>query len=109
MTATAEITYAQADNVLSVPNRAVTRQGRDRFVQVMTATGVAQRQVQVGMANDQSTEITDGLSEGDEVVIPTTTARAAVPGANAGSRPGQGTFTAPAAIPIGGGARAPGR
>ncbi len=109
MTATAEITYAQADNVLSVPNRAVTRQGRDRFVQVMMPTGAAQRQVQVGMANDQLTEITDGLAEGDEVVIPTTTARAAVPGANAGQRPGQGNFSAPVVIPGGGAARPAGR
>lgn len=109
MTATAEITYAQRDDVLSVPNRAVTRQGRDRFVQVVTPSGIEQRQVQVGMSNDQVTEVADGLAEGDEVVIPSTTARAAVPGA-AGPRPGQGNFGgAPVVIGGGGAARPAGR
>ncbi len=107
MTATAEITYAQADDALSVPNRAVTRQGRDRFVAVMTPTGPVPRQVQVGMSNDQLTEITEGLSEGDEVAIPTTTARAAVPGANAGQRPGNATFGGGGPVIVTGGAPRP--
>jgi multidrug efflux pump subunit AcrA (membrane-fusion protein) len=81
MTATATITYAQRDDALQVPNRAITRQGRDRVVQVSTPNGVESRKVQVGMANDQVTEITDGLQEGDEVIIPTTATRAAIPGA----------------------------
>jgi RND family efflux transporter MFP subunit len=84
MTATAEIITAQRENVLLVPNRAVTRQGQDRVVQVLTPSGPLARKVTVGMTNDQNTEITDGLEEGDEVVLPTTTARAAVPGARAG-------------------------
>ena len=108
MTATAEITYAQADDALAVPNRAVIRQGRDRFVQITTPTGIAQKQVQVGMSNDTLTEITDGLAEDDEVVIPATAARAAVPGANAAPRPGGNTtFTTGAPVVIGGGAARP--
>ena len=93
MTAVAEIIHTQRDNALNVPNRAVTRQARDRVVQVVTPTGIESRRVQVGMANDQVTEITEGLNEDDEVVIPTTTARASVPGAGGAARPGGGGFT----------------
>lgn len=97
MTAVAEITYAQRDDVLVMPNRAITRQGRDRFVQVVTANGMESRKVEVGMANDQLTEITGGdVKEGEEVVIPTTTARAAIPGARQ-----QGGFSGPGAAPGG--------
>jgi macrolide-specific efflux system membrane fusion protein len=99
MTATATITYAQRDDVLHVPNRAITRQGRDRVVQVATANGGESRKVQIGMANDQVTEITDGLQEGDEVIIPTTSTRAAIPGARQGAAPGGGaTFGGPAPV-----------
>jgi multidrug efflux pump subunit AcrA (membrane-fusion protein) len=109
MTAVAEITYRQRDDVLVVSNRAITRQGRDRFVQVVTGTGIEQRKVEVGMANDQVTEITGGdVKEGDPVVIPTTTARASIPGARQqsgfgapGGAPAGGTFYGPAPGPAG--------
>jgi hypothetical protein len=90
MTASAEIVHTQRDDVLMAPNRAITRQGRDRVVQVVTPTGNETRRVQVGMANDQNTEIMGGVAEGDEVVIPTTTARASVPGAARQGGPGGG-------------------
>ncbi|MBM2810939.1 MAG: efflux transporter, family, subunit, partial [Chloroflexi bacterium] len=100
MTATAEIITAQREDVLVVPNRAITRQGQDRTVLVNTANGPLVRKVQVGMSNDQNTEITDGIEEGEEVVLPTTAARASVPGARPGQPggliPGGGaTFVAP--------------
>jgi multidrug efflux pump subunit AcrA (membrane-fusion protein) len=106
MTATAEIVYAQQENALMAPNRAVNRQGRDRTVQVITPSGTETRKVEVGMSNDQVTEVTAGLEEGDEVAMPTTTARAAVPGARAPGGPGGGFGGgAPGAFP----ARPPGR
>lgn len=80
MTATAEIVYQRKEGVLSVPNRAIVRQGRDRFVDIKTAPGPERKKVELGMANDQFTEITSGLAEGDTVIIPQTTARASVPG-----------------------------
>jgi len=137
MTATAQITTAERDDVLMIPNRALARvgqasggqgqapgaaqgqapgsaqgqqraaggQGQGRFggaggqaaggvegapvqnagrpaqVRVVTPNGVDTRTIQVGLANDQNTEVISGLEEGDEVVLPTTAARAAVPGA----------------------------
>jgi len=103
MTAAAEIVHSQRDDVLTVPNRAITRQGRDRTVTVQTPSGTDVRKVEVGMNNDQVTEITSGLEEGDQVVIPVTSARAAVPGARAPTAGG----SAPALVSPGGGGAAP--
>jgi len=89
MTATANIVYAQQDGALLVPNRAVRRQGRDQVVDVLTPQGqVESRTVRRGISNDQVTEITDGLAEGDRVVIPTTQTRA--PSGSAAGVPGVG-------------------
>lgn len=97
MTATAQIIRDQRLGVLTVPNRAVIRQGRDRFVDVATtAAGTERRKVEVGLADDQNTEIASGLQEGEQVVIPQTTARAGVPG-QAGGGGGFGAFTRPSA------------
>lgn len=84
MTAAAEITTVTKENVLLVPVRAITRQGQNRVVKVLTPGGTETRAVRVGTSNDQSAEIVSGVQEGDEVILPTTTARAAVPGAGAG-------------------------
>ena len=74
MTATAEIVTESRQNVLVVPNRAIRRQGQARTVEVMLPDGTTQtRQVQVGLSNDQSTEITSGLQPGDTIIMPTTT------------------------------------
>ncbi len=73
MTANANIVYLNRDNVLTVPNRAIRAQGRNRVVEVVGAQGNQTRQVQVGVSNDQVTEIAQGLDEGDEIVIATTT------------------------------------
>lgn len=102
MTAVAEVEYERRTNALVLPNRAIIRQGRERFVQVMISTGPERRRVQVGMANDEFTEITEGLQEGDTVVVPQTTARAAVPGLGGGTGGGFGGGF-PGARPGGGG------
>jgi RND family efflux transporter MFP subunit len=76
MTATANITYDRKSDVLLVPNRAIRRQGRDQVVDVLSAEGkVESRVIRRGLSNDQMTEISEGLVEGDQVVIPTTTTR----------------------------------
>jgi HlyD family secretion protein len=82
MTATASIVTAAKEDAVVVPNRAVRTQGRNRVVEVLEVDGkTASRPVQVGMANDQVSEILSGLQPGDKVVIPsTTTAQARVPG-----------------------------
>ena len=84
MTATAQIVTDRHDDVVLVPNKAVTRSGSSRVVQVVTSNGTESRSVQVGLSNDSYTEITSGLSEVETVAVSgtTTTARASVPGAN---------------------------
>ena len=84
MTATAQIVTDQHDDAVLVPNKAVTRSGSSRVVQVVTSNGTESRSVQVGLSNDSYTEITSGLSDGETVAVSgtTTTARASVPGAN---------------------------
>jgi HlyD family secretion protein len=80
MTANVVVEVARVEDVLLVPNRAVKQQGRSRTVDVMVDGKKETRTVTVGMSNDQYTEITDGLNEGDLVVVTgTTTAAPRVP------------------------------
>ena len=79
-------------NVLVVPNTAIKSQGTASYVQkfatkvpatsvggqgITSTTPPVSQQVQIGVSNDSSTEITSGLSEGDQIVVrtiaPTTT------------------------------------
>lgn len=73
MTASVSIIYLQKSDVLVVPNRAIRAQGRERVVDVLVDGKVETRVVTVGAADDQRTEIVEGLQEGDQVVIATTT------------------------------------
>lgn len=73
LTASANIITDQKDNVLLVPNRAIRLSGRNRVVDLLVNGKEETRQVQIGMSNDQFTEITAGLNEGDQVLIRTTT------------------------------------
>src|SRR6185503_7064829 len=84
------------ENTVVVPNRAVRTQGRNRMVEVQLADGKSeQRQVQVGLANDQQTEILNGLQPGDKVIIPSTTTAAPRLGGGAGGNAGFGGGGAP--------------
>jgi hypothetical protein len=69
-----------------------------RQVQVQTDDGVKPKTVQIGIANDTNTEIVSGLDEGDVVVLPSTAARAGLPG----QRPGGATTGFPLGAPAGG-------
>ncbi len=71
LTATVNIVVAKRTNVLLVPNGAITTQRGQNYVQVMAADGtVTQQAITTGISNWQYTEVTDGLSEGEKVVIP---------------------------------------
>ncbi len=73
LSAVVNIIVQQKDNVLLVPNRAITRQGQNSTVQVVTANGNETRVVRVGMSDNLNSEILEGLSEGDQVVYTTST------------------------------------
>jgi RND family efflux transporter MFP subunit len=64
----------ERDDVLLVPNSAITTQGGQTYVQVVSPNGTAEeRIIQTGISNWQYTEVTQGLSEGEQVVVPDTT------------------------------------
>ncbi len=83
MSVSAAIITQMDQDVILVPNAAVKTAGTQSYVQLLggTASSTAadgsitgtprQQAVQVGSANDSMTEITQGLSEGDSVVIQT--------------------------------------
>ena len=81
MSAALSIETERKDNVLLVPSRAVRTQGRNKVVDVMEGDKTVTRTVQTGSSNDQMTEITSGLQEGEQVVIPATTIRSTSSGA----------------------------
>ncbi len=91
MTSSVTIVYLRKDDVLMVPNRAIRAQGRDRVVDVVVDGRKETRAVSIGAADDQHTEITSGLQEGDQVVVAGATTTTTSTGANrsqegAGSR-----------------------
>ncbi len=91
MTASTTITVDEKDDVLLVPNRAVRRQGREQVVEVMGEDGKAvTRAVRTGVQNEQVTEITDGVQEGEQIVIAATSTRAPNVSGPGGGGPGPG-------------------
>jgi HlyD family secretion protein len=76
MTANARLVTAERDNVLLVPNAALTadRQAGTYTVNLVTGEAdgepvVEEVQVTIGLRDDDLTEITAGLAKGDEVLI----------------------------------------
>jgi multidrug efflux pump subunit AcrA (membrane-fusion protein) len=70
LTVTVSIILQQRKNVLLVPNRAIIARGAETFVQVTKDGVTEQRSVRTGLAGWLNTEIIEGLSEGEQVVIP---------------------------------------
>ncbi|MGE5654220.1 MAG: efflux RND transporter periplasmic adaptor subunit [Bacillota bacterium] len=69
MTASANIIVASKEDVISVPRDIVKRSGGQMVVTVMENGKQVQRVVQVGIQTQTHAEITQGLSEGDVVVV----------------------------------------
>jgi RND family efflux transporter MFP subunit len=70
LTVTVSIIMQQKSDVLLVPNGAITTQGRQAYVQVVAADGaITQQAITTGISNWQYTEVTDGLAEGEKVVV----------------------------------------
>ena len=70
-TASVSITTGTKSDVLSVPTSAVTTVGTRHSVTVRKDGTDSVVQIQTGLTGDSTTEVTSGLSEGDVVVIPT--------------------------------------
>jgi multidrug efflux pump subunit AcrA (membrane-fusion protein) len=71
LTVTVSIIVDNRTNVLLVPNTAVTKAMGESSVQVVTASGTAEKRVvKTGLSDWQYTEITEGLNEGEKVSVP---------------------------------------
>jgi len=94
LTVTVSIIVDESTDVLLVPNGAITTQGRESYVQVLLPDGTTEeRAIQTGISNWQYTEVIDGLSEGEQVVVPqgtNTTATTSQQGPGGGLLPGLG-------------------
>ncbi|MHC4769996.1 MAG: efflux RND transporter periplasmic adaptor subunit, partial [Planctomycetota bacterium] len=64
-----EIYVGRVDDVIHVPIQAVFREGPAAYVYVPQGAGFVQRQVRIGEASGLHAEITDGLEEGDVVLL----------------------------------------
>jgi HlyD family secretion protein len=69
-TAETKVVVGGVNNVLVVPTAAIQRGGTSGIVQVLQPDGTTRRiQVQLGLIGDTTTQILEGLSEGQQVVI----------------------------------------
>jgi multidrug efflux pump subunit AcrA (membrane-fusion protein) len=71
LTVTVTIIVEERNDVLLVPNSAITSQGGQTYVQVVSPNGtLKKRAITTGISNWQYTEVSEGLSEGEQVIIP---------------------------------------
>ena len=75
LTVTVNIVVDKKTNVLTVPNRAITTEGRQAYVQVILPDGKTEkRAITKGISDYQNTEVVQGLDEGEKVMIIKSTA-----------------------------------
>jgi macrolide-specific efflux system membrane fusion protein len=79
--ASAQVTVAEANEALAVPAAALRTVGADSTVTVLAGGQEVRRTVRTGVRGDQLVQITSGLHEGEQVVLPS----APVPGQDVGS------------------------
>jgi len=71
LTITVSIILDERNDVLLIPNSAITSSTGQAYVKVVSPDGVIEdRPVTIGISNWQYTEIIEGLSEGEQVVAP---------------------------------------
>jgi RND family efflux transporter MFP subunit len=87
MSATAEITVEEKNNVVLVPTSALSYQGDKAYV---TLANGQKKEVTTGMTDNASTEIVSGLSEKESVTVTATGGSATMP--SAGQPQGQGSI-----------------
>jgi len=70
MNGSVRIQTAAKDHALTIPLRAVIERDDKLYVEVRTAAGnTEQREIHSGIENDEHVEVTEGLSEQDEVLL----------------------------------------
>lgn len=71
MTANATVTVSKATNALVVPNNAITRVAGQAYVNVYDHGQEIQTAIETGVVGEQFTEVTGGLNDGEQIVLPT--------------------------------------
>jgi HlyD family secretion protein len=71
MNVSATIITDTRQSVVMVPNSAVKSDADGYYVEILSGKTPESRTIQIGMANNASTEIVSGISEGEKVVIQT--------------------------------------
>lgn len=70
MSCTVELVSERVDDVLIIPKRAITTEGRQNYVTVKLEDGTSEkREVTLGFTDGSSYEVKEGLQEGDIVLI----------------------------------------
>ena len=98
MTANATVIVSKATNALTVPNLAIQHTGGQAYVRVYSGGQQVQTPIETGVVGDQYTEVTGGLNDGEQVVLPTI--RAAT---GTGTTRSGGGFGSGGGVRIGGG------
>jgi len=62
---------SKATNAITVPNLAVGHLGNEAYVFVYADGQQTQTPIETGIVGDQYTEVTGGLNDGEQIVIPT--------------------------------------
>ena len=71
MSATASIELESKENVLLIPVDAIETIGDEKYVQVVNGEDTVQTPVSLGLINDEYAEVTEGLTNGDQIVVTT--------------------------------------
>lgn len=88
LTVTLNITVSGKKDILLIPGQAIQRSGKDTQVQVVKNGVTETKVIKTGISNWQYTEVTEGLEEGEEVIIQQ--AATATSSTNQSQRQGQG-------------------
>ena len=77
MTARVSILISKRDQVLAVPTGAIKEEGGRKTLQVLQDGKAINVTVETGLSNDEKVEISSGLDEGAQVILPTAKAKTA--------------------------------
>ncbi len=74
LTVTVSIIVEERSGVLLVPGKAITTRGRKTHVNVVSPDGtIEERTIETGISDFQFTEVTKGLNEGEQIIVPSGT------------------------------------
>jgi RND family efflux transporter MFP subunit len=118
MTVSVSIITDVAQDVLAVPSSAVKSAAGSKYVQILQNGQPVNVTVEVGMSNDSYTEITSGLTDGQEIITATTTSGGSATSTTTRGQPNmlegggfimEGNGPPPGAFPSGGATPPPGQ